>query len=143
MKFITTFAATVLLSFNLAACAAAEGAIADRETWLADAVAQIESGDMTDLEDTIKATLGDTMHEDVEDLMAPLTNVMGDHKPLYVDKIVHEEMGTSFDQHIYAAYYGHREFLFYSFTFARLEDGWQLYSLDFADSLAGLNPITN
>jgi len=98
---------------------------------------------MTDLEDTIKTTLGDTMHEDVEDLMAPLTNVMGDHKPLYVDKIVHEEMGTSFDQHIYAAYYGHREFLFYSFTFARLEDGWQLYSLDFADSLAGLNPITN
>ena len=59
---------------------------------------------------------------------------------ILADKIDNIKSGQSFDQHIYAAYYGERKFVFYSFTFAKLENGWQLYAIDFADSLAGLTP---
>ena len=141
MKYMSTIAASVLMSVSLATSAFAEESIADREAWLAKAVTQIEAGEINKLETTVKTTLGESMHDDVETLLGPLQNVMADHKPIYVDKIVHEKMGQTFDQHIYAAYYGERDFLFYAFTFARLENGWQLYSLDFADELSGLNPI--
>lgn len=82
------------------------------------------------------------MHRDVEDLLTPLRKALDDKAAIYVDKIDNIQSGQSFDQHIYAAYYGERQFVFYSFTFARLENGWQLYAIDFADSLAGLNPAT-
>ena len=141
MKYMSTIAATVLMGVSFATSAFAEESIADREAWLAKAVTQIEAGEINKLETTVKTTLGESMHDDVETLLGPLQNVMADHKPIYVDKIVHEKMGQTFDQHIYAAYYGERDFLFYAFTFARLENGWQLYSLDFADELSGLNPI--
>ena len=136
-----TIAAYVLMGVSFATSAFAEESIADREAWLAKAVTQIEAGEINKLETTVKTTLGESMHDDVETLLGPLQNVMADHKPIYVDKIVHEKMGQTFDQHIYAAYYGEHDFLFYAFTFARLENGWQLYSLDFADELSGLNPI--
>jgi len=141
MKIITKAAITAIMSLGLVTNAAAEGSVENRQAWLTNAVTQIEAGKFNELENKVKITLGDGMHEDVDDLMDPLTNLMEDHKPLYVDKIAHETMGQTFDQHIYAAYYGHREFVFYAFTFARLENGWQLYSLDFADSLGGLDPI--
>jgi len=141
MKVLTTLVISFIMGFSLLATANAEESIEDREAWLAQAVMQIEAGQIDKLEATVKTTLGDSMHEDVETLLGPLQNVMADHKPIYVDKISHNEMGQTFDQHIYAAYYGERDFLFYAFTFARLENGWQLYSLDFADELAGLSPI--
>jgi len=142
MKFISTLIISGLMGLSLVGSATAEESIADRQAWLTKAVAMIEAGEITKLEDTIKSTLGETMHQDVEVLMDPLENVMADHKPIYVDKIVHDEMGESFDQHIFAAYYGEREFLFYAFTFARLENGWQLYSLDFADNLGAIDYIS-
>ena len=141
MKFISTLAITLLMGVGLATNAAAEEKIENRQAWLSQAVAMIQSGELEGLEDKMKSTLGDTMQSDVDGLMDPLMNVMEDHKPIYVDKVSHDTMGQTFDQHIYAAYYGHREFVFYAFTFAKLENGWQLYSLDFADSLGGLDPI--
>jgi len=83
------------------------------------------------------------MHQDVDDLLGPLQNAMDDHKAIYIDKINRVEMGNTFDQHIYAAYYGEREFVFYAFTFARLENGWQLLAIDFADQLDALSPAGN
>jgi len=143
MKLIYTTLFALFVSLSLTASVSAEESIDDRDAWLADAVALIEAGELKTLESTLKTTLGVGMEEDVSELFEPLMTIMGDHKAIYVDKINHAEFGQSFDQHIYAAYYGEREFLFYSFTFARLENGWQLFSLDFADSLAGLDPVSN
>ena len=103
MKFMSTLAITLVMSVGLVFNAAAEGSIENRQAWLTKAVAQIQAGKFNELEHKVKTTLGDTMHEDVDDLKNPLTNVMKDHKPLYVDKVAHETMGQTFDQHIYAA----------------------------------------
>lgn len=138
MKYISTTLITAVLTLSFATNAAAEQSIENRTVWLEKAVSMIKSGNLTTLEETVKTTLGSEMSEDVSTLMTPLTTLMADHEPIYVDKISHDQMGQSFDQHVFAAYYGNREFLFYSFTFARLESGWQLYALDFADSLSGL-----
>jgi len=122
ISYISTLALTAFMGLTLACSSAdAEDSIADRETWLSNASAMIASGELIDLEAKIKTTLGDGMETDVEELMAPLNDVMADHKPIYVDKIIHTEMGQTFDQH----------------------NGWQLYSLDFADNLSGLSVITN
>ena len=151
MKFITSAIAITFLAFTISTPATAqissnispERSVENRTEWLANAVSKIESGDFEGLEESCKRTLGSFMHKDVEDLLTPLRNALNDKKAIYVDKIQHIESGKTFDQHIYAAYYGERQFVFYSFTFARLENGWQLYAIDFADSLAGLNPALN
>ena len=143
MRIISTTVFALFLSLNLIVNANAEESIEDRDAWLQNAVAMIESGRLFELQNNIKSTLGVGMEDDVEELMEPLMSVMEDHKAVYVDKINHIELGQSFDQHVYAAYYGEREFLFYSFTFARLENGWQLFSLDFADSVDGLDAPSN
>jgi len=143
MRLISTAVMSLCLALSFITSVHAEQSIDNRDAWLEDAVAMIESGELSKLKSTLTSTLGLDMESDVETLMEPIMNVMGDHKAIYVDKISHVELGQSFDQHIYAAYYGEREFLFYSFNFARLENGWQLYSLDFADSLAGLDPSAN
>lgn len=148
MKFITTAIAITFLTFSFTAAAtaqtstliSAERSVENRTEWLASATSMIDSGDFEGLEASCKNTLGSHMHRDVEDLLTPLRKALDDKKAIYVDKVQHIESGKTFDQHIYAAYYGERQFVFYSFTFARLENGWQLYAIDFADSLAGLNP---
>ena len=136
--------ATVFLTFSFTTAAtaqiSAERSVENRTEWLASATSMIESGDFDGLEASCKRTLGAFMHRDVEDLLTPLRKALDDKEALYVDKIDNIKSGQSFDQHIYAAYYGERQFVFYSFTFARLENGWQLYAIDFADSLAGLTP---
>ena len=132
----------VVLAFGNIAHAE-EGNIENKDTWLKHATTLIQTADFEALEESCKETLGVAMHEDVEDLLGPLKNAMTDHKALYIDKVNRIELGKTFDQHIYAAYYGERQFVFYSFTFARLENGWQLYAIDYADSLDGLNPATN
>jgi len=143
MRFITVALSTLFLCVSFTFSVSAEESIDNREAWLTDAVAMIESGDLAKLESSIKTTLGAGMEDDVGELMKPLMTLMGEHKAIYVDKLSNDKLGQSFDQHVYAAYYGEREFIFYSFTFARLENGWQLYSLDFADNLAGLDPVSN
>ena len=148
MKFITSAIAITFLAFSLTAPAtaqistqiSAEGSIENRTEWLDNATSMIKAGDFEGLEASCKTILGSFMHKDVEDLLTPLKKALDGQKAIYVDKIEHIESGQTFDQHIYAAYYGQRQFVFYSFTFARLENGWQLYAIDFADSLAGLNP---
>ena len=140
MKFITSAIAIIFLAFSFTTAAAAERSIENRTVWLDNAASMIKAGDFDGLERICKDTLGATMHDDVEDLLKPLQTAMVDHEAIYIDKIDHIQSGQTFDQHIYAAYYGERQFVFYSFTFARLENGWQLYSIDFADSLVGLNP---
>lgn len=142
MKFLYSLIVMFFLGFGSLAYAE-EGHIDNKDAWLQHATTLIKSADFEALEESCKKTLGATMHQDVEDLLEPLQNVMADHEALYVDKVNRIELGRTFDQHIYAAYYGHRQFVFYSFTFARLENGWQLYAIDFADSLEGLNPAVN
>lgn len=147
MRFITSAITIIFLAFYFTTSAvaqiSAEGSVENRAVWLENATSMIESGDFEGLEASCKRTLGSFMHKDVEDLLTPLRNALNDKKAIYVDKVHHIESGKTFDQHIYAAYYGERQFVFYSFTFARLENGWQLYAIDFADSLAGLNPALN
>ena len=144
MRILTSVMATVFLTFSFTTAAtaqiSAERSVENRTEWLASATSMIESGDFDGLEASCKRTLGAFMHRDVEDLLTPLRKALDDKEALYVDKIDNIKSGQSFDQHIYAAYYGERQFVFYSFTFARLENGWQLYAIDFADSLAGLTP---
>ena len=146
MRFITSAIAIIFLTFSFTTSAAAqvnaEGSVENRTVWLENATSMIESGDFEGLEASCKRTLGSFMHRDVEDLLTPLRKALDNKKAIYVDKVEHIESGRTFDQHIYAAYYGERQFVFYSFTFARLENGWQLYAIDFADSLAGLNPAS-
>ncbi|MDC0434801.1 hypothetical protein OAM69_04070 [bacterium] len=142
MKTFTPLSFAILLSFIACGTYAAQD-IDDRDAWLKDATDLIEAGRIDGLEDKVKTTLGENMHEDVTSLLAPLNEVMADHKAVYIDKIDHQELGQSFDQHVYAVYYGDREFVFYSFTFARLENGWQLYALDYADNLSALNQPVN
>jgi len=142
MKLLTTLAVAATLSFGGLAHAE-EGSIPNKDTWLASATSLIKAADFETLEEKCKETLGASMHQDVEDLLEPLQNAMQDHKAIYIDKINRVEMGNTFDQHIYAAYYGEREFVFYAFTFARLENGWQLLAFDFADQLDGLAPAVN
>ena len=142
MKTFTTLSFAILLSFITCGTYAAQD-IDDRDAWLKDATDLIEAGRIDSLEDKVKTTLGEDMHEDVTSLLAPLNEVMADHEAVYIDKIDHQELGQSFDQHVYAVYYGDREFVFYSFTFARLENGWQLYALDYADNLSALNQPVN
>ena len=142
MKTFTTLSFAILLSFITCGTYAAQD-IDDRDAWLKDATDLIEAGRIDSLEEKVKTTLGEDMHEDVTSLLAPLNEVMADHEAVYIDKIDHQELGQSFDQHVYAVYYGDREFVFYSFTFARLENGWQLYALDYADNLSALNQPVN
>lgn len=150
MRILTSAIAITFLAFSFTTTAtaqvstqiSAEGRVENRTEWLASAASMIEAGDFEGLEASCKTTLGSFMHRDVEDLLTPLRKALDDKAAIYVDKIDNIQSGQSFDQHIYAAYYGERQFVFYSFTFARLENGWQLYAIDFADSLAGLNPAT-
>lgn len=109
--------------------------IADREVWLSDAIASIKAGDLGDLQAQLDATLGETMHEDVMLVVTPLKQAMGEEGAVYVDLLDSRQIGTSFEVYSYAAYYGDREFVFYSFQFARLEDGWNLVGLEYADEL--------
>lgn len=137
MNNIKRLLASAALSLMLAAPAAlADTAVTDRDAWLSSAVEKIETGDLAALQSQINDTLGPTMQGEVNVLITPLRQQLDDQAALYVDKIDHAEMGTSFDQHLFAAYYGDRDFIFYTFTFARLEDGWHLYAMDYADTLA-------
>jgi len=142
MKLLSSLTIAFFLGFSGLA-QAEEGSIPSKDAWLETATSLIQDADFETLEEKCKETLGASMHQDVEDLLDPLQNAMQDHKAIYIDKINHVEMGNTFDQHIYAAYYGEREFVFYAFTFARLENGWQLLAIDFADSLGGLSPAVN
>lgn len=136
--------AITLLSFGLHANSETiERSIENRDLWLEQATSLIQQGDFDTLERSCKATLGEAMHRDVEELLNPLRAALNDRGAIYIDKIDRVEMGRTFDQHVYAAYYGQREFIFYSFIFAKLENGWQLYSIDYADSLEGLSPSVN
>ena len=139
MKTLLSLSFVTLLSLITSGVFAAGQDIDNREAWLKEATEMIQAGEVDSLEEKIKVTLGEAMHEDVSALLDPLTEVMAGHKAIYVDKIDHQELGQSFDQHVYAVYYGEREFVFYSFTFARLENGWQLYALDYADNLGALS----
>ena len=146
MKTFISLSFVTFLSFTTSGAfsgAFAAQDIDDRDAWLKDATELIAAGRIDGLEEKVKTTLGDEMHEDVSALLAPLDEVMSGHEAIYVDKIEHQELGQSFDQHIYAVYYGDREFVFYSFTFARLEKGWQLYALDYADNLSALGQPVN
>ena len=142
MKLLSSLTIAFVLGFGGLA-QAEEGSIPSKDDWLATATSLIKAADFETLEANCKETLGASMHQDVEDLLGPLQEAMQDHKAIYIDKINRVELGNTFDQHIYAAYYGEREFVFYSFTFARLENGWQLLAIDFADELAALSPAAN
>ena len=142
MKLLTSLTIAFFLGFGSFAHAE-EGSIPSKDAWLETATSLIQSADFETLEENCKKTLGASMHQDVEDLLGPLKNAMKDNKALYIDKINRVELGNTFDQHIYAAYYGEREFVFYAFTFARLENGWQLLAIDFADRLDALSPAAN
>ena len=142
MKLLSTLTIAFFLGFGGLAFAE-EGSISSKDAWLETATSLIQEADFETLAEKCKETLGASMHEDVEELLGPLQDAMQDHKALYIDKINRVELGQTFDQHIYAAYYGEREFVFYAFTFARLENGWQLLAIDFSDSLSGLSPATN
>lgn len=130
------------MSLATVTSAVAEQSVNDRSAWLEETATIIKAGRIDDLEKKIKVTLGSNMHEDVARLITPLSKVMAGHKAIYVDKISRSQLGQSFDQHVYAAYYSKRDFVFYSFTFARLEKGWQLYALDYADNLNDLDQPT-
>jgi len=67
MKFTTTLAITAIMSLSLVSNASAEGKIDNKQAWLTNAVAQIQAGKFSELETKVKTTLGDTMHEDVDD----------------------------------------------------------------------------
>lgn len=141
MRFIFSAIAIVFLTFSFTSASAdEEGSVQNRTVWLDNAASMIKVGDFKGLEAACKTTLGSFMHRDVEDLLTPLRKALDDKEAIYVDKIDQIKSGQTFDQHIYAAYYGERQFVFYSFTFARLENGWQLYAIDFSDSFAGLTP---
>jgi len=142
MKLLSTLTIAAVLGFGGLAHAE-EGSISSRDDWLSTATSLIKDADFETLAEKCKKTLGTSMHQDVDDLLGPLQNAMDDHKAIYIDKINRVEMGNTFDQHIYAAYYGEREFVFYAFTFARLENGWQLLAIDFADQLDALSPAGN
>ena len=142
MKLVSTLTIAFFLGFGGLAFAE-EGSISSKDAWLETATSLIQEADFETLAEKCKETLGASMHEDVEELLGPLQEAMKDHKALYIDKINRVELGQTFDQHIYAAYYGEREFVFYAFTFARLENGWQLLAIDFADRLDALSPATN
>jgi len=142
MKLLSSLTIAAAISF-CGLAHAEEGSIPSKEAWLTSAASLIQAAEFEALENKVKKTLGTSMHDDVDALLDPLQNAMQDHKAIYIDKISQTEMGNTFDQHIYAAYYGEREFVFYSFTFARLENGWQLLAMDFADQLEGLAPAVN
>jgi len=142
MKFTTQLIIGALLGFVLSTSAVAELSIQDRDAWLTKATSLVEAGNIDGIDALLKETLGPEMEKEVEELCGPLHKQLSGRKALYTDKIDHVETGRTFDQHIYAAYYGQREFVFFSFTFARLENGWQLYALDYADSLDRLIPPT-
>ena len=142
MKLLSTLTIAFFLGFGGLAFAE-EGSISSKDAWLETATSLIQEADFETLAEKCKETLGASMHEDVEELLGPLQDAMQDHKALYIDKINRVELGQTFDQHIYAAYYGEREFVFYAFTFARLENGWQLLAIDFADRLDALSPAAN
>lgn len=142
MKLLSSLTIALFLGFGGLAYAE-EGSIPSKDAWLETATSLIQEADFETLAKKCKETLGASMHEDVEELLGPLQTAMNDHKALYIDKINRVELGNTFDQHIYAAYYGEREFVFYAFTFARLENGWQLLAIDFSDSLNGLSPAVN
>lgn len=142
MKLLSSLIIMFFLGFG-SLTHAEEGFVENKDVWLTHATNLIKTADFDALEASCKETLGASMHRDVEDLLKPLQNAMADRKAIYIDKINRIELGQTFDQHIYAAYYGEREFVFYGFTFARLENGWQLYAIDFSDRLDGLNPPAN
>ena len=142
MKLLSAFILSVSLGFGGFAHAE-ERSIPDRDIWLEEAAKLIKAGDFDELEARSKETLGPSMHEDVVELLRPLKLAMKDQEALYIDKISNVKMGETFDNHIYAAYYGNREFLFYTVTFAKLENGWQLWAFDYAETLEGLDPGVN
>ena len=91
MKTFTPLSFAILLSFITCGTYAAQD-INDRDAWLKDATDLIEAGRIDSLEDKVKTTLGEDMHEDVTSLLAPLNEVMADHKAVYIDKIDHQEL---------------------------------------------------
>lgn len=109
--------------------------IDDRQAWLDQALGAIEAGNLDQLQAQLDETLGDDMHGDVMLAVTPLKQAMGDHAAEYVDLLETKALGESFEMHTYAAYYGDREFMFYSFVFAKMDGGWHIYGLDYNDEL--------
>ncbi|MEM9009796.1 MAG: hypothetical protein AAGE18_01110 [Pseudomonadota bacterium] len=126
----------VLFTLASGSVALADEPIADREAWLASAVEAIETGQLTSLQEQLDGTLGPEMHDDVMLTVMPLKQALGEEPALYVDHLETEMLGESFETHQYAAYYGERSFVFYTFTFARLDDGWHIYDLTYTDDFA-------
>ena len=137
MKFVLTAIITLFIGITLATDASAQVSIDDQQAWLTKVVTQIKSGDLANLENTIKTSLDDTKHENIDALSDLFTTVMTNRKPYHVTKldeaiiIDDENMWLAFGHQVYAAYYSEREIVFFAFNFATHENGWQLDSFDY------------
>ena len=61
----------------------------------------------------------------------PMKRMVGNSKPIYYDLIHESDYGKTFKNMKYAVYYGNRRFIYYSFYYARLEKGWELFDFSF------------
>jgi len=134
--FLAAVAVTLAVAAAQRRCEAAAAApVADPAGGKAEALmALVARGDFESVAARVSAGLN-VPRAKIDPQVDPWKNLVGEKRPVYIDRIRHTAYGKTLKRYVYAVYYGKRRFIYVSLYYARLEDGWRLFDFSYNSKL--------